>query len=142
MSDSFIIVERNLHLKDAGVFTGQIQIVDTRLMRHHDGRFHQGIDGISSPDIEHAFLFHTTWSAWQFAMRFEPHWDDERQRYWGFRRWVARKDGDYFPGECRIGADAPNPVRSGASFIPQEAIMAATAAGFEQGRRSALAEKQ
>jgi len=139
-TENFIIVERDLDLRDSGVFTGQIQIVETRLMLFEDGRPIQSIDGIASPHIEHAFVFHSAWTAWRFAMQFEPHWDAGRRRYWGFRRWVARRDGDFFPGECRHGINAPNPCIHGKTWIPHEAIMAAAADSFEQGRRSALAE--
>lgn len=144
MSGKFIIVERDQLLKDCGVFTGQIQIIDTRLMFHDVEKTipFQAMDGVSSPDIEHAFLFNAVATAWRFAMQFEPHWNAAARRYFGARRWVARRDGDYWPGECRIGADARRAAINGyaAGWIPHEAIIAATERGYEQGRQSALLE--
>lgn len=139
MSEKFIIVERDANLCDAGVFTGQIQIVDSRMVIDGHGPL-QVMDGIGSPDLEHAFLFNTAWDAWRFAMRFQPIWDAARQRFLGHRRWAVRKDGDYFPGECKHGIDARNPVISGKAWIPQEMLIAAVADGYNQGRASALAE--
>lgn len=139
MAEHFIIVERDSRLRDIGVFTGQIQIVDTRLYAI-DGIPMQAMDGVSSPEIEHTFLFNFAHTAWRFAMQFEPHWDCAAARYLGARRWVVRKDLHFFPGEVRHGLDVPNPIQTGRYWIPQEALMAATAEGYEQGRRSALAE--
>lgn len=142
MSSGFIIVERDRNLKDCGVFTGQVQVVDYHLHHWDEERElpMQGMDGISSPDIEHAFLFSAAWTAWRFAMQFEPHWDIEQRRYLGHRRWEARKDGDYFPGECRHGLAARNSSIHGKHWIPQEAIIAAAAEGFVQGQESARRE--
>jgi hypothetical protein len=139
MAGKYIIVEKDVELKDFRVFTGQIQIVDSRLVIPEYGPL-QVMDGVGSPDIEHAFLFNTGWDAWRFAMQFQPIWDQQLLKFWGFRRWVARKDGDYFPGECRQGVDAPNPIQHGKSWIPQEALIAATAEGFQQGHASARRE--
>lgn len=140
MSGKFIIVERDDRMKDRGVFTGQIQVVDSHMFMDEERSCAlQCIDGIASPDIEHAFLFHTPWDAWRFAIQFQPHWDTERNRFWGFRRWVARNDGNFFPGEIRHGSDVHNPTL-GRHFVPHEMIIAATADGFKQGRQSVLAE--
>ena len=141
-SDRFIIVERDISLRDIGVFTGQIEIVDYHL-RFWDSERQlpmQGMSGVSSPDIEHAFIFNSAWTAWRYAMQFQPHWDEQRNRYWAARRWEARRDLDYFPGECRHGAALRNPCLHGRAWIPQEALIAATSDGFQQGRASALKE--
>jgi len=135
----FIIVERDSSLKDCGVFTGQVQIVDSRMVLDDIGPL-QVMDGVSSPDIEHAFLFNTAWDAWRFARQFQPIWCEQAQRFHGWRRWVARKDGDFFPGECRHGVDAHNPLIHGTHWIPQEAIIAATQMGYERGRQAVLTE--
>ena len=135
----FIIVERDSNLKDCGVFTGQVQIVDSKMVIDDVGAL-QVMDGVSSPDLEHAFLFNTAWDAWRFARQFQPIWCSEEQRFHGFRRWVARKDGDYFPGECRQGIDAHSPLMPGKNWIPQEAIIAATQMGYERGRESVFTE--
>lgn len=135
MSGKFIIVERDICLRDCGVFTGQIQIVDSRLDIEGCGPL-QVMDGISSTDIEHAFLFNSTWDAWRFARQFQPH------KECAVARWVARKDGDYFPGECRHGVNAPNPTSPTKNWIPHEMIVAAAERGYQQGRSSALAENR
>jgi hypothetical protein len=134
----FIIVERDMMLKDCGVFTGQIQIIETKLMSDGAGNQVQASDGISSPDIEHAFLFHFAARAWHYAMGFEPHWDEDRKRYFAFRRWIVRKDGEYFPGEC-VHRQEPIGDYTGAG-IAREMLMRARMDAFEQGRESALRE--
>jgi hypothetical protein len=143
MIQRFIIVERDTMLRDCGVFTGQVQIVESRHRYLDDEREvpMQAMDGLSSPDIEHAFLFNAAWTAWRYAMQFEPHWDTTAGRYLGHRRWEVRKDLDYFSGEVRHGLAVKNTNEYAKAWIPQEAIIAATASGFEQGRRSVIAEK-
>jgi len=140
MADKFIIVERDYHLKDCGVFTGQIQIVDSRMVIGDLGPL-QVMDGVSSPEIEHAFLFNTAWDAWRYSKQFQPVFDKQTNRFCGFRRWVPRRDGDYFPGECRHGLEPIDPTLAGRSWIPQEALIAATQDGYERGRRSAFVEQ-
>ncbi len=145
MSKKFIIVERDVELKDCGVFTGQIQLIETRLIFIDDEQTMgcQAMDGVASQDIEHAFLFHDPATAWRYAMLFEPHWDASAKRYHAARRWVARRDGDYFPGEERVGTDVKmtNFNRYAVNWIPHEAILAATQRGYEQGRESAALER-
>lgn len=144
-SHTFIIVERDTSLKDVGVFTGQIQIVPTKLFFLDDAKTIplQAMDGVSSPDLEHAFVFNSAAIAWRFAMQFEPHWNAGAGRYWGARRWVVRRDLAFFPGECHHGINVSKAElnANSASWIPQEALLAATASGFEQGRQSALLER-
>ena len=135
----FIVVEIDTQLKDCGVFTGQVQIVESRMIVGDYGAL-QVMDGVSSRDIEHAFLFNMAWDAWRFAMQFQPHWNAEANRFWGFRRWRVRRDGDYFPGECRQGVDVGNPMQHGKTWIPQEALLAAASDSLEQGYRSARRE--
>jgi hypothetical protein len=142
MTDRFIIVQRDLQMRDSGVFTGQIQVVDYHMHFWDADRSvpMQGMDGVASPDIEHAFIFNAAYSAWRYAMQFEPHWDGERNRYWGFRRWEARKDLDFFPGEVHHGLALRNPCIHGKVWIPQEALIAATQEGFKLGEASARRE--
>lgn len=130
----FIVVERDLFLKDVGVFTGQIQIVETRLIVNEAGEPLQASDGVSSPDIEHAFLFNVAAIAWRYAMSFEPHWDQEGKRYVAFRRWIVRKDLEFFPGEC-VHRQVPIGMYTGAGN-EREMIMRARLEGYEQGRES------
>jgi hypothetical protein len=138
VSGGYIIVERDILLKDCGVFTGQIQIISTRLRFHDNGEGFQAPDGVSSPHIEHAFVFHCPGTAWRHAMNFEPHWDESRKRYWAFRRWVVRSDGQYWPGES---AHIQAPIGpSVGNMNVRELIMRASLTGFEQGYESARRE--
>ncbi|ETR75891.1 hypothetical protein X566_19940 [Afipia sp. P52-10] len=113
ISATYIIVERDIDMRDTGVFTGQIQLTQSSKRMNEDffkPEFRDGdlrflvMQAVSSPHIEHAM---TTWSptlAWYYASRFEPHWDESRQCYWAFDRWVVRFDGEYSLGDICLAA--------------------------------------
>jgi hypothetical protein len=140
MATGYIIVERDVFLKDRGVFTGQIQIVDSPFRFHDDAKTvpFQVTEGVWSTDIEHAFVFNSSATAWRHAMNFEPHFDRDRNRYWAARRWVVRKDGEFCPGQA-IHKQEPLGLYAGLSN-DRELMLRAMMQSFEQGQQSARRE--
>lgn len=96
---SFILVKRDAGFRDLGVFTGRMQLVDSKYEFWPGCPMVMGEAEISE-HVEHAFIFSHPWPAWLWADRLIPD-SGFRLKTIEFMSWDVRPQGELYLGEIR-----------------------------------------